>query len=873
VSNGRDSGLRGDVPGRREVSPPNPPPPRPAAAAEAGAETIAAAAPGWRWHLVAAVVLIAAVPVNMWGWVESDVIPFGEYAGYITAIEQLRDNLASYGRVPSWLPDQLGGISHFTSDFKEFVALPFLMAFGSITGYAIVLALARVLAAFALYAIIATLFRAPFAGLVAGYAYGFGAIAAHRSTFSGHLDILLSYILVPLAFVVALKTLHTKGRAWAALLGALVATQFSAHYLPGLVCALLVGLLWIGRPWCAASGADALEPLRDRWRALAPLAISVGVFALLAASQIGWLVLDTPNHALHAPQAVERAREHYSMQSPFVLVNRTGWLAPWLEQHRPDSLEVGPKGSLFAQRSYLGIVALVSIAVAAARLRRAPLHRKWFAFFGVAFFLQYWLAMGSHPLLWQLARSFHVSAATELWIARLLITAAALSAVAAGILALRRRGDPRARVGAKRLLWAAAFLAAVPLSLFDVAQALLPPLRAVRAPAHFFDLAPFAFYAWFGVSLAAIAHTLRRPLLRGACLVGVAVLVVVDFWPSRGTYLRGAPLPPLREFARTMTALEPGEPPARIGMVMHASLSNRTYSSLLARASGAGTAWSWVAWQAGPHWHPYYRHVYQGLVRPRSDAPTAEWGNVLARVGRIQYFLDEFIGKQRLSLPPPWRRIAANQRFALWQQPDVYPPAFGARDYLLTVGAASAEEVALGEVLMRAGGVVVSARDPSDSGFDALAAGASYLYVDPTLRAALAPRVSRKLVTPAELVERTRFTSRPLLEVAYQRPAPEHVALRFDAGAQPAIVFVSESHHPWWRARVDGEPAPVLRAIGAFMAVRVGPGVHRIDLEFRRPIGLRIAETLSRVAWLVVLAGLFVHAARWLRAQRRATGP
>lgn len=849
---------------------PNPPPPRPTVAANAGGAAIPGAPPGWPWHLVAAAVLIAAVPLNMSGWVGSDVIPFGEYAGYITAIEQLHDNLARYGRVPSWLPDQLGGISHFTTDFKEFVALPFLIAFGSIAGYATVIALARVLAAYALYAIVATLFRAPLAGIVAGYAYGFGAIAAHRSTFSGHLDILLSYILVPLVFGAALKTLRARRRSWAVLLGALVAVQFAAHYLPGLVCALLVGLLWIGRPWCTAPADEALAAARDRWRAISPLVLSVAVFALLAASQIGWLVLDTPNHALHAPQAVERAREQYSMQSPFVLVNRTGWLAPWLEQHRPESLEVGPEGSLFAQRSYLGIAALAAIAFAATRLRRAPLHRKWYAFFGVAFFLQYWLAMGSNPLLWQLARSFHVSVATEQWIARLLVAAAALCVAAAGFLALRRRGGPSARVRAKRLLWTAAFLGAIPLSLFDVAQVALPPLRAVRAPAHFFDLAPFAFYAWVGVSLAAIAATLRRPVRRGALLVGVGLLVVIDFWPSRGAYQRGAPLEPLREFARTVAALEPGDPPARIGMVMRPTLSNRTYSSLLARASGAGSAWSWVAWQAGPHWHPYYHHVYQGLVRPRSDAPTSEWGNVLARVGRIKYFLDEFLGNQRLSLPPPWRRVAVNQRFALWEQPEVYPPAFGTRVYLLSVGAATAHELALGEVLARAGGVVLSAGDPGGAGFGALAAGASYLYADPSLRATLPPRISEKLVTPAELVERTRSVRRPLLEVGYERPAPEHIALRFDAGAKPAVVFVSESYHPWWRARVDGEPAAVLRATGAFMAVAVGPGEHRVDLEFRLPVALRGAELSSRLAWLALLAGLLVHAVKRVPARQRA---
>jgi hypothetical protein len=847
--------------------------PRAAADVKAGVESTSASAAGWRWHLLAAAALLASAPLNMWGWVESDVIPYGEYAGYITAVEQLRDNLARYGRMPSWLPDQLGGVSHFTSDFKEYVALPFFLWFGSTSGYAVVLAVARVLASLALYAIVATLFRSPAAGLIAGYAYGFGAIAAQRTTFSGHLDILLSYILLPLAFAVALKALRTKGRLWSVLLGVVVAVQLHTHYLPGLVCALMVGLLWIVRPWCTEGGGRMLTALSTRWRSIAPLALAAGIFALLAVSRIAWLVLDTPNHALHSPQRVERAREHYSIQSPFVLVNRTGWLSPWLEEHRPESLEISPEGSLFAQRMYLGAVALIAIGVGAILVRRVSAHRGWFAFFGVLFLLQYWLAMGSYPLLWQLARSFHWPASSDQWIGRSVLAGAALSVAIAGFLAARRRDDARTRRCARQLLWLAAVLAALTFSLFDVVQALLPPLRSMRAPAHFFDVAPFAFYAWFGVSLAAIAHALRGPLLRRACLLGIAALVVVDFWPSRGVYERGTPQAPLREFAKEMAEIEPGDPPVRIGMLLGQSLSNRTYSSLLAQASGAGTAWSWVAWQAGPHWHAYYYQFYLGLMQAPSDTSGAEQGATLARIGRIKYFLDEFLGPQRLSLPRPWRRIAANQYFALWEQPRVSAPALAAREYLLSVGATTQQDVMLGEVLAPVGGVVLSVSDPTHPDFDSLAEGAQLLYADPAVREALMPRAAQKLVAPAELRERARFVTRPPPEVRYERPAPEHIALHLDAGVSPAVAFVSESHHPWWRARVDGAPAPILRAMGAFMAVLVSPGEHRIDLEFRLPVLLRAAETLSRVAWLVVFVGLLADGTRRLRARRRARPP
>jgi uncharacterized membrane protein YfhO len=71
---------------------------------------------------------------------------------------------------------------------------------------------------------------------------------------------------------------------------------------------------------------------------------------------------------------------------------------------------------------------------------------------------------------------------------------------------------------------------------------------------------------------------------------------------------------------------------------------------------------------------------------------------------------------------------------------------------------------------------------------------------------------------------------------------------------------------------VNGAPVPILRAIGAFMAVVVAPGEHRVDLEFRPPVLVRAAETLSRVAWVGVFAGFFAHGTRRLLEWRRASG-
>ncbi|MBI2526504.1 MAG: hypothetical protein HYV93_11005 [Candidatus Rokubacteria bacterium] len=60
----------------------------------------------------------------------------------------------------------------------------------------------------------------------------------------------------------------------------------------------------------------------------------------------------------------------------------------------------------------------------------------------------------------------------------------------------------------------------------------------------------------------------------------------------------------------------------------------------------------------------------------------------------------------------------------------------------------------------------------------------------------------------------------------------EEVRLRVEAET-PAHVFLGVRRHPWWEARVDGRPAPLLRANAVFMAVEVPAGTHLVELRCR----------------------------------------
>jgi hypothetical protein len=79
------------------------------------------------------------------------------------------------------------------------------------------------------------------------------------------------------------------------------------------------------------------------------------------------------------------------------------------------------------------------------------------------------------------------------------------------------------------------------------------------------------------------------------------------------------------------------------------------------------------------------------------------------------------------------------------------------------------------------------------------------------------------------------------------------IRLNVDTPAD-AYLVLSEVWYPGWRATVDGQPSPVLRANYAFRAVRLGPGQHQVQLTFAPgswTAGLAISglTALALVAW------------------------
>ncbi len=91
-------------------------------------------------------------------------------------------------------------------------------------------------------------------------------------------------------------------------------------------------------------------------------------------------------------------------------------------------------------------------------------------------------------------------------------------------------------------------------------------------------------------------------------------------------------------------------------------------------------------------------------------------------------------------------------------------------------------------------------------------------------------------------------------EVDLKTPAPERLALSVSS-EQPCILVLSEVDYPGWRATVDGQPAGLLRADGAFRGLLVPSGRHEVTLLFSPP-ALAWGAALSAATLLAALARL-----------------
>ncbi len=106
------------------------------------------------------------------------------------------------------------------------------------------------------------------------------------------------------------------------------------------------------------------------------------------------------------------------------------------------------------------------------------------------------------------------------------------------------------------------------------------------------------------------------------------------------------------------------------------------------------------------------------------------------------------------------------------------------------------------------------------------------------------------------------------------RPAPAEIVSSSDTAvtvsvtlAHPGYVVLGDLYYPGWSARVDGRPARILAADGAFRAVAAGAGAHLVRFVYR-PASIRIGLVVTLLG-LAGGIGVVVLSGRRPRRRRR----
>jgi membrane protein YfhO len=102
------------------------------------------------------------------------------------------------------------------------------------------------------------------------------------------------------------------------------------------------------------------------------------------------------------------------------------------------------------------------------------------------------------------------------------------------------------------------------------------------------------------------------------------------------------------------------------------------------------------------------------------------------------------------------------------------------------------------------------------------------------------------------------FTARRSAEITDDELTRVRVVTESDA---PAVLVLTDTWYPGWRAEVDGREAPLLRADHAFRGVAVPAGRHEVVMRFR-PRSVAVGAALSALALLAVVGLLVIDRRR-----------
>ncbi|HLJ56525.1 MAG TPA: YfhO family protein [Chthonomonadaceae bacterium] len=95
----------------------------------------------------------------------------------------------------------------------------------------------------------------------------------------------------------------------------------------------------------------------------------------------------------------------------------------------------------------------------------------------------------------------------------------------------------------------------------------------------------------------------------------------------------------------------------------------------------------------------------------------------------------------------------------------------------------------------------------------------------------------------------------------YRSDRPGRAEVAADAGPSSAMLVISSTAYPGWKATVDGVPAPLYCADGLVTGVALPPGQHHVELKYL-PDGLRVGGYISLMTLSTLVAAVVWRAVR-----------
>jgi len=97
---------------------------------------------------------------------------------------------------------------------------------------------------------------------------------------------------------------------------------------------------------------------------------------------------------------------------------------------------------------------------------------------------------------------------------------------------------------------------------------------------------------------------------------------------------------------------------------------------------------------------------------------------------------------------------------------------------------------------------------------------------------------------------------------------PDHLVYEYSAPRDALAVFSEIWYDKGWKAYVDGQELPILRANYVLRALQLPGGNHQVEFKFE-PRSYHLGETISLIGSIVLLLGL--GAVVWLEVRRKNT--